>query len=492
MSPPDPTSSSQPDPASPTALAADGAGALPDGAAALAHSGAPDERTGMLVRRTMRLSVVEGSLTQILLNWTTGSVLVGYLLHLGATPTQIALASSMPLLAQVASPFGAWVAEVMGRRKVVVATLAAIGRASWIIGALLPALAVPDAARPVLLVALVFFAMTFQAATATVWTAWMGDVVPEARRGSYFGMRAGVLGVVGMAANLAAGAFLDRVAAPLSFQLVLGVAIVASLVAVALLLFHYDPPTEQRKVGLGELFRVPLADKNFRRFLTFAIYWQFVVMLGGPFVVPYWLEDLHMTFTQIAYWSTINAVTALLATMQWGRVADRIGNKPVLAVGTFLAGALLPTTWILAGLTGDLTYIWLSGFFDAIAWGAIGPSVFSLALGAAPRSRRVTFIAMYSLVQGVAGFAGGALAGPLLGLLQSFSAPGWLPAWSGYHSLFVVTGVGRMLAWLFVRRVAEPRAWRTRDLLRGGRHAPAGSHGGRAGGSRRGRGRSKL
>jgi len=42
----------------------------------------------------------------------------------------------------------------------------------------------------------------------------MGDVVPWKERGRYFGLRTGVLGIVGTAANLAAGAWLDRVQAP--------------------------------------------------------------------------------------------------------------------------------------------------------------------------------------------------------------------------------------------------------------------------------------
>jgi hypothetical protein len=50
--------------------------------------------------------------------------------------------------------------------------------------------------------------------------------------------------------------------------------------------------------------------------------------------------------------------------------------------------------------------------FDAVAWGAIGPAIFNLALVSAPRANRVVFIAMYSLGTGVAGFLGGALSGP--------------------------------------------------------------------------------
>lgn len=433
-----------------------------------------------LVRRTMRLSLVEGSLMQVFLNWTSGSVLVGYLLHLGASPTHIALVGSVPFLAQMFSPLGAMAAEALGGRRALAALLGATGRASWILAAFLPQLSLPDGMRPTLLVALVFVASAFQAATGTVWTAWMGDVVPEERRGRYFGMRTGILGAVGTVANLAAGAFLDRVGAPLSFQVVIGVAVAASFAAVVLYLFHYDPPSEKRRITLGKILTLPYASVNFRRFLRFAVYWQFVVMLGAPFVVPYFLEELRMTFTQVAYWSSLTALVALATTILWGRVADRVGTKPVLMLGTFLAGALLPVNWILAGLTGNLGFVWLSGVLDAVAWGAITPAVFNLALGSAPRTGRVTFIAMYSLVQGLAGFAGGALSAPLITFLHSIDYPAWMAGWTGYHTLFAMSGVGRMLAWTWLRPVEEERSWRTRDVLRAaGRGLWGGVGGGR-------------
>lgn len=415
----------------------------------------------------MRLSIAEGGLMQVFLNWTSGSVLVGYLLALGATPFHIALVGSVPLLSQMASPLGAWAAEVLGGRRAIAAILGATGRASWILAAFLPQLGLPEALQPTLLVALVFFASAFQSATGTIWASWMGDVVPDDRRGRYFGMRTGVLGVIGTAANLGAGAFLDRVAAPLSFQLVLGVAVAASLVAVVLYLFHYDPPTEKRRVKLGAIVVTPLRHANFRRFLAFAAFWQFVVMLGAPFVIPYFLEELRMSFTQVALWSSTAAVTALGTTILWGRLADRVGNKGVLATGTFLAGLLLPSNWILAGLTGNLGFIWASAMFDALAWGAIGPAVFNLALVAAPKSGRVSYIALYSLASGIAGFAGGALSGPLLQLFGGFDYGGFVTGWSGYHTLFALSGLGRMLAWLWLRPVKEEKAWRTRDMLYG-------------------------
>jgi MFS family permease len=138
----------------------------------------------------------------------------------------------------------------------------------------------------------------------------------------------------------------------------------------------------------------------------------------------------------------------------------------VLAIGTFLAGVALPSTWILAGITGNIAYVWASAVFDAIAWGAIGPAIFNLALVSAPRTNRVVFIAMYSLATGIAGFVGGVLSAPLLlGFTALERTVGGVEV-NAYYMLFATSGVLRASAWLLLRRVPEANAWRTRDLLR--------------------------
>jgi MFS family permease len=423
---------------------------------------------GMLqkVRRTMRISLLEGGLSMAFLNWTSGSVLIGYMLHNGATTAEIALVGSVPLLAQVASPFAAWLAAAYGYRKWLTVGFALVSRTSWLIAALLPNLPIAPEARPGFLVGLVLVSAFFLASNGTLWAAWMGDVVPERERGRYFGLRTGLTGLIGMLANLAAGVWLDRVGAPLSFQVVLFVAVLTGLLGVFLYTLHYDPPTTRERLNLLDVVRTPIRTPGFRRFLVFGVFWTFVVFLAAPFVFPYFLGVLGLTFTQVAIWTTIAASSALVTTVLWGRVADRVGNKAVLAIGTFLAGVALPSTWILAGITGNIAYVWASAVFDAIAWGAIGPAIFNLALVSAPRTNRVVFIAMYSLATGIAGFVGGVLSAPLLlGFTALERTVGGVEV-NAYYMLFATSGVLRASAWLLLRRVPEANAWRTRDLLR--------------------------
>jgi MFS family permease len=436
----------------------------PPGQAATLEDLTPE--VGAAVRRTMRVSLVEGSLSQVFLNWTSGSVLIGYMLHVGASTADIALVGSVPLLAQVASPAAAYFAATLGRRRPLIIVIALVSRLLWLLAAALPALPVPDALRSTFLVGLVLIASVFLASNGTLWAAWMGDVVPERLRGRYFGFRAGLVGVVGMVASLGAGAWLDRVAAPLSFQVVFVAAVAIALVGVWLYSRQYDPPTVRERLPLRAVVSVPLRNPNFRRFLVFAIYWTGVVFLAAPFVFPYFLEQLGLTFTQVAIWLTIAASTALFTSTLWGRVADRTGNKAVLAIGTFIAGVGLPVNWILAGVTGNVTFVWLSAFFDAIAWGAIGPAIFNLALASAPHANRVVYIAMYSMATGIAGFIGGVLSAPLLvGFRMLETTVGGVEV-TAYYWLFALSGVLRASAWILLRRVPEANAWRTRDLLR--------------------------
>jgi MFS family permease len=417
------------------------------------------------VRRTLRLSVIEGGLTQAFLNWTTGSVIVGYMLHLGASPTEIGLIGSVPMLAQLASPVAAWGAALLGRLKLLTALTALLGRGLWLLAAFLPLLGVPEAQRPAFIVLLVMVSSFFQASTATLWASWMGEVVPEGRRGRYFGFRTGVVGVVGMVANLGAGWLLDLLQAPLNFQVVLGVGVGAALLGVVLLLFHHEPQTPSARPGFRDIFYTPWQHPNFRRFLLFGIYWQAAVMLAAPFVFTYFLQHLKMSFTQIALWSAIASCTALLTTSFWGHVADRYGNKAVLAIGTTLAGTAMPVSWMLATAT-HLWPVWLSAAFDALAWGAIGPAIFNLALVSAPKDNRTAFIAVYSFATGVAGFVGGTLSGPLLLLLSRLEGELLGFTWTGFHSLFLLSGALRMQAWRLLKPVEETNAWRTRDVLR--------------------------
>jgi MFS family permease len=415
-------------------------------------------------RRTMNLSIIEGMPSMFFINLTQGSVLTGFALFCGANPFELGLLSSVPLFGQVLSPFIAWWAGRLGRRKFLAFWLAFIGRGLWILAAMLPMIAPPQF-RASLLILIVALSSILMAGNGTLWTAWMGDIVPSKERGRYFGLRGGVLGVVGTLASLLAGFFIDATPSPLDFQVVLGVAIGVGLIAALLLLAHDEPKVTTVRLRLKETFTVPFQNANFRQFMVFAVYWTFSVLTAAPFVFPYFIKYLGMTYTQIAIWTTIASVSGLLFSPWWGRIADRAGNKPVLQMATVFCAVLLPGSWMLAQ-PGIIFPIWIAAVFDAFVWGAIGPAQFNLALSSAPQNNRSSFIAVMSAVTGLAGFIGGLISGVLFDWFSSLPSGEALGFhWTNYHWLFLFSALLRSQAWRFLQPMQEPGAWRVRDMI---------------------------
>lgn len=416
-------------------------------------------------RRTLWVSILEGSFTNVFFTWTSGAVLTGYLLALGAGPRVLAAAASMPLMVQLLSPFMAWWASRQRRRTVYMQVVTSVGRGLWMAAIFLPWLSDTGFPPAALLVALVGLSGLLQSGVGPAWISLMGDVVPDEIRGRYFGLRNGILGIVAMLASLAAGAYLDRVPAPGSFQMVLSVALLFALVGIVMYGWHEDPPRARPRLSLMESILTPLRDATFRRFLGFSMYWNAAVMLGAPFVIPYLLKYLGMSFTQVAIWSAIAAVCTLGTAPMWGRLADQVGHKTVLTITSILVATVLPACWM-AATPGCLFFIWVSGVMDAVGWGGVNTSLFNLGLVAAPPRFRMSYLALLGAAGGLTGCIAGLLSGPLLEQLTPWTFQIGNYTWSGYHNLFLLSALMRVFAWRLLRGIPEPAGRPLREVLR--------------------------
>jgi len=425
----------------------------------------PDMLSDQRVRRTLWLSIIEGSFTQVFLVWTSGSILTGLMLFLGASPKQLAAVVSIPLLVQVLNPVSAWLVSNLGSRKQFMIVAGFLGRSIWLVPVLLPLLGLPGHTMVKVMLGVVLISAFFQNSLGPAWASLMADVVPDASRGKYFGLRNGLLGIIGTGSALGAGWYLDHTPAPGGFQVVLLIAVIFALVGIRLYSFHYEPKLPKPDTSLLHMISEPFRDANFRRFLLFSVYWNMAVMLAAPFVIPYFFTHLKMTFTQIAIWGAIASVSTLFIGAWWGRIADRVGHKQVLKVTTFLAGSVHPACWILA-TPGNLTFVWISGIMDALSWGGINSAMFNLSVVTAPRHKRMMYLAVIGSVTGIAGFCSGLFSGVLLEFLLKHDAMLGNFHWTGYHSLFAISGFLRMQGWIFLGPIQEVRAVPTREILR--------------------------
>jgi len=395
-------------------------------------------------RRSQTLAIWEGMLAILFINWSTGVVTTGYALWLGAPPVALAILGALPMVGQLAAPLALF---VRGSRKRLSVALSALGRGLFALTLLLPLLPEPWRVPGLLLVAAL--SQLIVAPVNVLWTSWMADLVPEKERGRYFGLRNGVLGLVGTLGNLAAGSLIDLLGKPWGFLLVLGIAVAAGVGATFVLRRQHEPPAQINAPGFGE-FVQPLSDRRFRGYLGFVVLFLGAVSVGGPFVFPLFLEYVRMTFTQVGLWTVIAATCGLVLSPLWGRLADRIGHWQVLLFSSSVAALVLPPLW-LAGGPGNLQSIWIAAVCDALAWGGIGTALTNVALQSAPPEKRNLYLAWYWMAFAVGGVLGSLLGGALGSLhqqLKLFPSP--------YHLPIVVSMLLRMVAvyylWWRIRR----------------------------------------
>ncbi|MBI3272483.1 MAG: MFS transporter [Planctomycetes bacterium] len=284
--------------------------------------------------------------------------------------------------------------------------------------------------------------------TIPPWASVMGDVVPEDRRGRYFGGRNFWSGAAQIASFTVAAFLLDALkphglTATGFFALFAG-ALLARLVSVHYLTRMHEPvyllaPSDRFSLA-DFLRRAPRA--NFGRFVFFVMAFFFGVALAGPFFGYYMLKDLGWSYTDFMIGQNLQML-ALFATQPfWGRIADRIGNKRVMALGGF-GVALIPVLWL---FSADKWFLWAALVYDGVVWSAYQLSTSNYLYDAVTPPKRSRCTAYYNLFMNVGVFGGAMLGG---GISRWFPAavsggkPGGLTA---FVVLLLASAVGRFAA----------------------------------------------
>jgi MFS family permease len=180
-----------------------------------------------------------------------------------------------------------------------------------------------------------------------------GRMVRPDRLGSYFGTRA----FLGTLAAIVAGAIvvqpvLGRVETPWNYVVLMiaGGAIATVGAAVFAFCREEDGPSARHPTTLGESLRRGLkwlrSDRNYRMYLGSRVAFR-LNYVGLAFFIPYGSERLRQDGVSLAMLGGILVATMqgsrLVASLAWGRLADRRGFRPCL-VGAgvlFLLGPLL-------------------------------------------------------------------------------------------------------------------------------------------------------
>jgi MFS family permease len=410
-----------------------------------------------LVRRGLRLSIVEGALSNIHVTLCAGAFLTGFALMLGAGDFELGVIAALPFVGQLFQFVGAYLEERLGERRPMTVISAGVSRALWGVLAALPFLMVLGAARLPLFLLVLAISQALIGITANAWTSWMSDLVPPRQRGRYFGTRNMICSLTAMASSWLAGRTLDHFRGTSSeavgYALIFGVATICAVAGVLVLRYQPEPPMRRsERVSIGKLFSAPLRHARFRAMSLAAAGWALAIGLPAPFYNAHGIQNLQLSFATLALFAIVTSAVALISQPLIGRLQDRYGDKAVL-VGSTIGVVLLPLGWVVATPTFWLP-LWLNAVGAGIFWPGITQGQMNMLMDRAPAENRGAYVASYGAITGLGSFVasllGGAIATGLGGTLLQLGPL----VLNHYTILMVASSIGRAaMALVFARRL---------------------------------------
>jgi MFS family permease len=386
------------------------------------------------------------------------SYLSAFAVFLQASPFQLSMLSSVPqLLGSSLQFFSVKLTSWFSSRKRIVLIGSTLQACMW-----LAILGISWWLQNVwVLIGLAALYTIFGSIGGPAWASWIGDLVPESKRGRYFGKRNRIAGFVSFLSVSGAGLLLDSISAYdtfWAFALLFTVAFGARLVSVQYLARQYEPVVELRepkKVSFLSFLRT-ITHNNFGMFSGFSMLMMLSVYLVSPLFILYWLKILQFSYLQYTIMVATASVMGFLTMTYWGAHADHYGNRTVLWVTSYLIAAV-PLAWYLllfAPIHLVFPFSLVINAFSGMAWAGFNLSSSNFIYDSVTPENRVRFFAYYNILRGSAIFIGG-LIGGLLGSITMPATLMWIVP-SGIYVAMLLSALARFLvATLFIDRIHE-------------------------------------
>lgn len=289
----------------------------------------------------------------------------------------------------------------------------------------------------------------------------LAKTCPKEKRGSYFGWRAILSGITGLAIGIYiirpifgdADATRMTSADATSYLIVFIIGTFLIALSFFLFLLQKEPVQsnlpEGRSMGAhlrhaGKIFR---EDRPFRRFILF----RGLMMLwyaGIPFYTLFAAKHLGATKADMGTFIGWDAAGLIVANILWGFLSNRVGNRTVLIAGCSVA--VIVSAGVVAFAMGLISLpVWTFGaifFLSAAADSGIGIGGINYALEIVPEKERPTYIGLMNIL-----LAGSLLLAALAGGLRDII---------GYRGLYIATGAVAIIALFMIDRLPEPRKWK--------------------------------
>jgi MFS family permease len=342
------------------------------------------------IRTSLKASTADSVLASVYSLGTGGILLSNLLVELGASPVVFGMLSSIPMLVNLIQPLGAYLSERSTSRFQYLLRTHGIGRLIWlilVIGIVNASLGVIDAHQLVILTLLiVLFSNLLGGLGSASWLSWLAMIVPRRLRGRYFGTRNSAASLTNLICVPIAGLVVSHWYGGTlqGYGVVLMISIVFGIVGLGCQYFQVDMNPQSQNTYYGnssqtteiqsevakdessevlqsihlpqdQLANSIWKNSNFLVFLLYFSFWTLAVNLSSPFFNLYMLDTLDLDVSYVTIYNSLQAGATLLMLILWGKLADKIGNRPILICIGILVG-VTPLLWLGIGVNVQQQY----------------------------------------------------------------------------------------------------------------------------------------
>jgi MFS family permease len=418
------------------------------------------------IRTSLQASTLDGIFAAIFSLTTGGILLSNFLVELDASPVVFGILSSIPMLVNLVQPLGAYFSEQTTSRFQYSLLTYGTSRLLWlvlvlgIIGASWGGLS--SSQLLILILLIILFSNLLAGFGSASWLSWLATIVPRRLRGRYFSIRnsASVLTtllcvpLVGLVVSHWPGGSQQ------GYGVVLFVGVIFGILSLGCQYFKIDVnPKLQNTVTVrlsaninpgetpqNQFVHSIRQNSNMLKFLLYISLWMLGTSLSSPFFNFYMLATLDLDVSWVTFYGSLQAGANLLMLTLWGKLADKIGNLPILIFIGILV-AIQPLFWLLIGTSQFDLWLWLPllHIFSGGTLAAINLCTNNIQIGIVPVRNQSIYFAIGAAISGVSGALGTIIGG----CIAQFQP-------SGLLSLFATSGLLQLAALLPLIFISEP------------------------------------
>jgi MFS family permease len=402
------------------------------------------------IKRSLKYSIIDGAFYSAMVGFGE-SFLNAFAVFLQATTTQLSILGSLPItLGSLSQLVSNKLLKVFKKRKKLVCTFALMQGLMYIPFALVYFFGTLRVYHLIIFACLYWI---FGMMVGPAWSSWMGDLVNEKDRGSYFGRRSRISGFVTFITFMAAGYLLQMftdgdMSKYIGFAILFCTAVICRMLSLTFLSMKYEPDfelDEKVQFSLPDFLKQSM-DTNFGRFVLFMCLMNFGIYIAAPFFTVYMLNDLKFSYATFTIVTAASMIVKFFTYPFWGKVSDKYGTRKIMTFTGILV-TIVPLLWV---FSTNVTYLIIAQAFIGFFWAGFEIATFNYIFDATSQKKRTTCIAYYNVLNGLSLLAGALIGGLIVKYNHLF--------WSQYILVFIISFAIRGLATaIFVPKLKEMR-----------------------------------